>query len=76
MPRYYFDIRDDNDTFVDHEGMELADLKTAQVEAAQSLADLAEELLPTAARRMLAVEVRSDEGPVLSASITYELTRH
>jgi hypothetical protein len=41
MPRYYFDIRDGEDLYPDEEGLDLPDLRSAEVEAATSLAMMA-----------------------------------
>ncbi|MDA9404509.1 hypothetical protein XH79_38030, partial [Bradyrhizobium sp. CCBAU 45389] len=39
MTRYYFDIRDGQDLYPDEEGLELADQKAAEIEAARALGD-------------------------------------
>jgi hypothetical protein len=45
MPRYYFDLRDEDEVAVDEEGLELSSLRAVQIEAAKSLADLARDAL-------------------------------
>lgn len=76
MPRYYFDIRESNDVSADEEGLELPDVKAAEVEAAQTLAEMAKATLGGAERHYLAVEVRTDDGPLFKAALVYEMTRH
>lgn len=44
MTRYYFDIRDGQDLYPDEEGLDLADQKAAEIEAARALGDLAKDL--------------------------------
>ena len=44
MTRYYFDIRDGKAFVKNDEGMELPDIADAQIEAAEFLADVANEL--------------------------------
>ena len=39
MPRYHFDLRDGEAFVVDEEGMELPDIESAQMEAAEFLSD-------------------------------------
>jgi hypothetical protein len=76
MPRSYFDVREDNETLVDREGLELADLKSAQIEATQSLAEMAKAAEASDERRVLAIEVRTDEGPAFKAALIFNSTRH
>jgi len=70
MTRYFFDIRDGCDLYPDDIGQDLADEKAAEIEATQSLAgmikdDLAED------RRDMAIEVRTEEGPVFQAAFIF-----
>jgi len=76
MSRFYFDIREDGAAAVDEEGLELPDLRAAQVEAAQSLADLAKEMPAGTERNHMAIEVRTDDGPIFLATFVFELTWH
>jgi hypothetical protein len=72
MPIYFFDTRD-GDTFVsDDNGVELSDLEAAKVVASISLAELARDVLPSSERRVLIVEVRSEDRLVLEARLTFE----
>jgi hypothetical protein len=75
MPRYYFDIRDNEAIAVDEEGLELPDLRAAEIEAAQSLAHMAKDMAPGTERHHMAIEVRTDDGPVFQAAFIFELTR-
>ena len=72
MPRYYFDTRDGDAFILDDEGAELPDLDAAKKIAAASLAELAKDVLPSSERRVLIVEVRNEEQPVLETRLTFE----
>jgi hypothetical protein len=69
--RYYFDIRDGEVLCADEEGMELHDQVAAEIEAANSLADVARDLSPRKARRRMAIEVRTSAGPVFEAAFIF-----
>ena len=75
MPRYYFDIRNGQDLYPDEEGLELADQRAAEIEAAMSLAGLARDLPPLDERDHMTIEVRTQEGPVFQAAFIFESTR-
>jgi hypothetical protein len=76
MPHYYFDIRENDAIAVDEDGLELPDLKAAEVEAARSLGDMAKSMPVGTERPHMAVEVRTDDGPAFHATFIFELTRH
>jgi hypothetical protein len=76
MPRYYFDIRENRAVAVDEEGLELPNLKAAEVEAARSLADMAKSMPAGTERHHMAIEVRTADGPAFKATFVFELTRH
>jgi hypothetical protein len=65
MPRYFFDIEDGTTSMRDAEGSELADLRTAQREAADSLIEMA--AMCSAASSMGAC--RRPSAPVQSSSL-------
>ncbi len=75
MPRFYFDVRDGDDLFVDNEGMDLADMDSATVEARQALADMMRDSLRSAGSETLSIAIRDQEdGPVLlTVSLTTSL---
>jgi hypothetical protein len=75
MPRYYFDIRNGQNLYPDEEGLELADRRAAEIEAAMSLADLAKDLPPLDEFDHMAIEVRTQAGPVFQAAFIFESTR-
>jgi len=65
MPRYFFDVRDGEGFVKDDEGLELLDIAEAQIEAAETLADMARDLAVRAADPLghpMAIEVRDGEG--------------
>jgi uncharacterized protein DUF6894 len=75
--RYYFDLRDGDHLMLDDEGMEMWSIERVQQEAAKTLADMARDavLEPHEGNRLarqLAIEVRSDYGPVLQVRFSLE----
>jgi hypothetical protein len=76
VPRYYFDIRENNEIAVDEQGLELPDLKSAEVEAAHSLGDMAKNMPDGVDGHHMAIEVRTDVGPIFTATFIFQLTRH
>jgi hypothetical protein len=70
--RYYFDIRDGEALCTDEEGMELRDQAAAEIEAANSLADMARDLSPCNERHRMAIEVRTSVGPVFQAAFIFK----
>ena len=75
MTRYYFDIRDDTGLYPDEEGLEFVNLSEAEFEAAQTLADLARDLVPMDDRRDVAVEVRTNTERVFQAALIFNSGR-
>lgn len=77
MPRYFFDLRDDNGTALDEEGLELASLRSVQAEAAKSVADMARDAvlsaLPDGGGQTMAIDVRDDDGPVMQVTFSFEI---
>lgn len=74
MTRYYFDIRDGEALYADEVGIELADQTAAEIEAAKSLGDMAKDLSPLDERHHMAIEVRTNAGPVFQAAFIFEAT--
>jgi hypothetical protein len=74
MKRYYFDIRDRDGFAPDEVGLELPHFKAAHEEAALSLADMARDAIlgPKDNIHPMTVEVRDDDGPVLTVTFVYE----
>jgi hypothetical protein len=70
--RYFFDIRDDQ-LVPDEEGMILPDIEAAQEEATRTLTDLVREAMRAGSAGGMTIEVRSQHGPVLEASLTWRL---
>lgn len=69
MTRYFFDIRDDGSLVIDDDGVELADIKAAEIEAAESLAEMAKEVAPFEQDQRIAIEVRTADGPAFKATL-------
>jgi hypothetical protein len=74
MTRYYFDVREGGDLSLDDEGYKLGSLKAAWTEAARSIAEMARDKIPADGKSdlQLAIEVRSDHGPVLAVRISFK----
>ena len=76
MPRYYFDMSDQNGRFVDEEGMEFSDMNAVEQEAIQAVADLARHSFQRPIKPAeIAIEVRDDAGPVMRVRFTIEIER-
>ena len=72
MPLYFFDTRDDDRFIEDVDGVELPDLEAVKAISAKSLAELARDVIAGSERRVLTVEARDEQGPVLEARLTFE----
>ena len=65
MPRYYFDVTDDNGPHTDDVGLDLPDMETAILEARRALADMTRESLNGHEPTSLKIRIRDgDDGPV------------
>jgi hypothetical protein len=73
MPRYYFDTRDNEKFVPDELGLEITSFEKVRAVASVAMADLARDVLPGSMARELAIEVRSDVGPVLRVSLRFEV---
>jgi hypothetical protein len=73
VPVFFFDTREDGTVVTDTVGVEFLSLETVKRQAAESLAELARDVLPGELRRVLAVDVRDAVGePVLTAELVFE----
>jgi hypothetical protein len=76
MPRYFFDFRDGDHSTTDDDGINLAGLDAARDEAARALAEMARDVLPGSARRVLVAEVKDEaKQPLLEARLVFEVAR-
>jgi hypothetical protein len=73
MPRFYFDFDDDGGTFIDRDGVEFADVDAAKREAMAALGDAARDFCRSSPGGRLAISVRSEEGPIVELSATFEV---
>jgi hypothetical protein len=74
MPRYYFDVWDDDDLTPDDTGLELDDLEAAKKVTAKRMADLAKDKIADSIRRVLAIEVRDEANrSLLEARLVFEM---
>lgn len=58
MIRYFFDIRDDRDPYLDEDGIKFSTQREVEMEAAHTLAGLARDLAGEENRPDVAIEVR------------------
>lgn len=62
MPRYYFDIRDQNGVQFDDVGIDLPDIATARKEARLALAEILAENLARDGRGAVTIDIRAGDG--------------
>jgi hypothetical protein len=73
MPRYFFDVVEDETTFLDEEGLEFSDLAAARADVLRTLGELAREKLHSD-RQSLEIRVRNGgDKPVWTASLTLRI---
>ena len=72
MPRFFFDVKDDDGDFIDEVGLELPDMKAAIREARRALADMVRDTLREPNGDGLSIAIRDGaDGPVvLSVTLT------
>ena len=77
VPRFFFDLKFDGERPTDdEEGLVMPDLQAAQVEASRALTDLSREMvLSGKITNSLAVIIRDDAGPILQATLNFEMKR-
>ena len=78
MPRYHFDLRDGAAFVEDEEGMELPDIESAQIEAAETLSDMVKDLTMRGSDPSgcsMAIEVRDPEGCLFQLSFLFPTRR-
>ena len=71
MVLYYFDLQDGDTLIVDDEGTDLLDIAEAQIEAAETLANMAGDLsmrVPNPRGHAMSILVRDKNGPPFSIS--------
>jgi hypothetical protein len=74
MPRYYFDIRDDDEVTFDEDGLEFDGLEDVKIQASRALTEIAKDVVPGSTRRVLAIEVRDEaRQPLLEARLVFEI---
>lgn len=73
MPRFYFDTRDNDDFVADDTGHDLASVQMAKDSGCRALVDLARDVLPAAVMRILSIDARDDQGPVLRAILRFDV---
>jgi len=78
MPRYFFDVNDDDSFFRDEYGAELPDLEAAELEARRSLGEMARDVLRRpSAPNSLSIGIRDDAGhQLMEVSVTYAVSSY
>lgn len=76
MTRYYFDIRKDGYLLPDEEGLEFNDIRSAKLEAAHTLADLARDVARAGKDEDLTIDVRNSRVVIFSVSLTFRVPTH
>jgi len=62
MPRFYFDIRDQDGVTYDDVGLELPDLEAARAEARLALGELMVESISRSGTGAIRIEIRTEDG--------------
>ncbi|QOZ44250.1 hypothetical protein XH89_12695 [Bradyrhizobium sp. CCBAU 53340] len=68
-------MRNGAELFPDEEGIELGDVRAAEMEAARALGGMARDLDLMHHGRDMVIEVRTDGGPVFEAALTFAISR-
>jgi hypothetical protein len=76
MARYYFDIREGNETGTDLEGVELRDVDAAAREATETILQMAGDCRVAGGSREISIEVRDARGRrLLTVALALRLVR-
>jgi hypothetical protein len=77
MPRFFFDLKFDGERATsDDDGLVLPDLESAQKEAAGALTELSKDaVLSGRPIKPATVIVRDEAGPLLQATLNFEMKR-
>jgi hypothetical protein len=76
MPRYYFDVRNDEACSFDDDGLVLDGLQAALDQATRTLTEHAREVLPRVTRKVLAIEVRDEaKRPLFELRLAFDAVR-
>jgi hypothetical protein len=65
MPRFYFDLIEDDRLTPDDTGLDLEGLDTARMEAQQGLAEIVRGAVPDGNAKMMACKIRDESGRTL-----------
>ncbi|MGX4804856.1 DUF6894 family protein [Bradyrhizobium guangdongense] len=72
MPKYFFDLQDPSGRIVDDEGTELPSLDAARNEARQTIGEAARSLMARGADGRIVVQVRDQNGLLLTVRAEFE----
>ena len=76
MPRYYFDSIENGRTLRDEEGLELADVEEARIEALKALGGIVKDSMPDGDTAQFVVAVRDgNPDPVITAVLSLSVLR-
>jgi hypothetical protein len=71
MPRFYFDLIEDDRLTSDDTGLDLEGLDTARMEAQRGLGEMVRDAMPDGDNKMMALKIRDERGQIpLTVMIT------
>jgi hypothetical protein len=73
VPRYFFDIEDDQLSVADSMGSDLADLDAAKREAITTAASIAKDLFPVGASESVTITLRQGSAVILKTTVRLSL---
>ena len=74
MPRYYFDINDDQFSIVDTHGTDLSGLEAAKKEAVMIATSIARDIFPSGGGASVRINVRDEHTRLFTATVALQLT--
>jgi hypothetical protein len=76
MPRFYFDVREDDAIVPDPEGQNMASVEAAEREAVEAAASIGRDYFMTARANSVAIEVKNEQRqPLLIVTVSLHVNR-
>ena len=76
MPRYYFDIDDDQYSIADFHGADFSGPEAAKKEAIIIATSIARDMFPSGGGAKVSVSVRDEEERLFTATVAMEFAKH